>query len=120
MTRLFPKDSKLTGQLLNEVRGIEGLNGVTILATTNKINDLEESIKSIFEIKMEIPKPDFNARKEIFEIELRGKPVKIDYDELARESEGLTGMEITLKCKRAIIKAMKNSEFLIRKENFYD
>lgn len=120
MTRLFPKDSKLTGQLLNEVRGIEGLNGVTILATTNKINELDEAIKSLFEIKMEIPKPDFDSRKEIFEIELRGKPVKIDYDDLARESEGLTGMEIALKCKRAIIKAMKDSDFLIRKENFYD
>jgi transitional endoplasmic reticulum ATPase len=49
-----------------------------------------------------IPPPDREARKEIFRIHLRGKPLgDVDLDELARKSEGYSGADIEAVCREA-------------------
>ena len=119
-------ESRITAQFMAEMRGIEELTGVTVLATTNRPEMLDEGIlaSGIFEVKMELPMPDKKAREEIFRIVLRKKPLSEDVDisELSRRSEGMTGGDIAMKCRRAVMKALKAdpNNFELRMEHFDD
>ena len=113
--RLFPRDSsntRLVGQLLYEMRGVEDLNGVTVLATANNLDKLDDSLLTagLFDLKVELPLPNFDARREILEIELRNKPLdsSVDLDELAKLTNNLSGADIALLCRRAVLEALKD------------
>ena len=117
-------ESRLTAQFLAEMRGIEELNGVTILAATNRVDLVDESLLSsgIFDLKLELPLPDFEARKEIINILLRKKPLSDDVDisELSRITDGLSGGDISMILRRAASIALKNDieNFVIRRGDF--
>ena len=117
-------ESRLTGQFLAEMRGIEELNGVTVLAATNRIDLIDKSLLApgIFDLKLELPLPDIKARAEIFGILLRKKPLADDVNipELSGMTEGLTGGDIALVCRRAAMIALKNDveHFMMRREDF--
>ncbi len=117
-------ESRLTGQFMSEMRGIEELNGVTVLATTNRPEHLDRGLKrsGVFELMLELPLPDEGAREEILHIHLRGKPLAEDVDikELAHRTEGMTGGDIVRMCKRAAMNALKESsdDFVMRMEDF--
>ena len=116
-------ESRLTSQFLAEMRGIEELNGVTVLAATNRIDLVDESLLSsgIFDTKLELPLPDSDTRAEIFRILLRKKPLDDDVNisELAEMTEGFSGGDISILCRRAAMNALKNDvdNFLIRRDD---
>ena len=117
-------ESRLTGQFLAEMRGIEELNGVTVLAATNRIDLLDKSLltSGIFDLKIELPLPNEKARSEIFSILLRKKPIAddVNINELSAMTEGLTGGDIALICRRAAVNALKNDRdnFVMRHSDF--
>ncbi|MBR1672127.1 MAG: ATP-binding protein [Fretibacterium sp.] len=93
--------------------GIEELQGVTVLATTNRMERLDPSLLAAgrFDLVLELPLPGREAREQIFRIELRGKPTAPDVrpDELAERTEGASGADIALICRRAAMEALKAS-----------
>ncbi len=117
-------ESRLTGQFLSEMRGIEELNGVTVLAATNRIDLLDRSLmmSGIFDIKIELPLPDVKARSEILGILLRKKPLCDDVDiaEISEMTENLSGGDLALICRRASMNALKRNtdNFILRNEDF--
>ena len=117
-------ESRLTGQFVAEMRGIEELNGVTVLATTNRLDLVDKSllVPGMFDLKIELPLPDVKAREEIFRILLRNKPLADDVSlsELAQKTEGITGGDISLICRRAAMSALKTDaeHFSLRREHF--
>ena len=117
-------ESRLTGQFLSEMRGIEELNGVTVLAATNRIDLLDKSLmmSGIFDIKIELPMPDVKARSEILGILLRKKPLCDDVDiaEISEMTENLSGGDLALICRRASMNALKRNtdNFILRNEDF--
>jgi transitional endoplasmic reticulum ATPase len=56
-----------------------------------------------FDVKIYVPPPDETGRKKIFQLNLsKVKQVgKIDYDQLARISNGYSGADIEFVCKKA-------------------
>lgn len=106
-------ENRLAGQFLSEMNGIEELRGVVVLATTNRIDLLDPSLLASgrFDIVLELPLPDKDARKEIFKIELRKKNLApdVDLDELADKTEGLTGADIAKICRKAALNALKSA-----------
>ncbi len=110
-------ESRLTGQFMAELRGIEELNGVTVLGTTNRIDLLDKSllVPGVFDLKFELPIPDEKTREEIFRIQLHNKPLdeSVDISELAAKTENFTGGDIALLCRRASMEALKRDS-----ENF--
>ncbi len=118
-------ESRLTGQFLSEMRGIEELNGVTVLAATNRIDLLDRSLmmSGIFDIKIELPMPDVKARSEILGILLRKKPLCDDVDiaEISEMTENLSGGDLALICRRASMNALKRNtdNFILRNEDFF-
>ncbi|MBQ6418956.1 MAG: AAA family ATPase, partial [Synergistaceae bacterium] len=117
-------ESRLTSQFLAEMRGIEELNGVTVLAATNRIDLVDQSLLSsgIFDLKLELPLPDAETRREIFGILLRKKPLAddVNVDELSAMTEGFSGGDISLICRRASVIALKNDidNFILRRSYF--
>ncbi len=115
-------DNKLAGQLLSEIRGIEELHGVTVLATTNRIKFVNELILSAFDLKIEVPLPDLKTRLEIFKLELQNKPLaeNLDLNNLAAMSENKSGAEIANICRFACMEALKNDpeNFVLKREYF--
>lgn len=117
-------ESRLTGQFAAEMRGIEELNGVTVLATTNRLDLVDKSllVPGMFDLKIELTLPDVRDREEIFRILLRNKPLADDVSlsELAQKTEGITGGDISLICRRAAMSALKSDaeHFTIRREHF--
>jgi AAA family ATPase len=81
--------------LLNEMDGFDTLNGVFILAATNKPWVLDPAIMrpGRFGSHIYLGPPDAAARMEIFELKLRGLPVENGFqlDSLIEQTEGRSG-----------------------------
>jgi transitional endoplasmic reticulum ATPase len=58
-----------------------------------------------------IPPPDKEARKEIFKIHLKGKPLAddVNIDELAEKTEGYSGADIEAICREAGMLAIREA-----------
>lgn len=104
---------RVIGQFLAEMSGLEELNGVIILATTNRLDMVDPSllVTGRFDMILELPLPDLSARQEIFNIELRKKPLSesVDIQELAKQTEGGSGADIAFICRQAAMSALKEN-----------
>ena len=112
-------EGRLAAQFMAELRGIEDLDGVTVLAATNRPEMLDKSL--IFDMRLELAAPDEKAREQIFTILLRKKPLAEDVNitELAALSEGMTGGDILQMVRRASMAALRDSpeDFCLTREH---
>ena len=71
---------RVIGQFMSEMSGIEDLQGVVVLATTNRLDLVDPAllVAGRFDLVLELPLPDAAARESIFRIELRQKPLAPD------------------------------------------
>ena len=96
---------RLLSQFLTELDGVEELRGVTIVAATNRPDMLDPALLRAgrLEVRLDLALPDEAARREIFAIHTRGKPLAddVDLDRLAADSDGLSGADIEAICRRA-------------------
>jgi len=109
---------RVVTQFLTEMDGIEELKGVMVLASSNRPDLIDPAIlrPGRFDFVLELPKPDLQAREEIFKVHTQGKPLgkNINLESLARETEGLVGADIASICQKASLLAIR--EFLESKE----
>ncbi len=102
---------RVVSQLLTEMDGLEELHNVTVIAATNRPDMLDPALlrPGRFDRLIYVPVPDRDARKEIFKIHLRGKPLAedVDIDALAERTEGYTGADIEAVCNEATILALR-------------
>jgi transitional endoplasmic reticulum ATPase len=104
---------RVISQFLAEMNGIEELRGVIVLATTNRLDLVDPSLLAggRFDLVMELPMPDEEARRGIFGIHLRKKPVSADVStpELARRCAGFSGGDIAFVCRKAAMLALREA-----------
>lgn len=109
---------RVISQFLTELDGIEELKGVIVLAATNRMDIIDPALLRAgrFDVQMELPVPDEEARLEIFKVHTREKPLAddVDFGELASASEGMVGADIEAICRRASMLAIR--ELLNRPE----
>jgi transitional endoplasmic reticulum ATPase len=102
---------RVLSQMLTEMDGIEALQGVMVLAATNRPDMLDAALLRTgrFDVKFELPLPDQASRQAIFAVHMRRKPVAPDVAiaELAALAEGKTGAEIEGVCRRAAVTAIR-------------
>ncbi|MCS7121573.1 MAG: CDC48 family AAA ATPase [Archaeoglobaceae archaeon] len=102
---------RVVSQLLTELDGLEELRDVVVIAATNRPDLIDPAVLRPGRIDRHIyiPPPDKNARKEIFRIHLRGKPLASDVnlDELAEKTEGYSGADIEAVCREAAMLAIR-------------
>ncbi len=109
-------------QLLAELDGFDPLDRVKVIATTNRLDILDPAIlrPGRFDRIIQIPLPDYKARKEIFSIYIRKMNVKgeIDYDKLSKLSEGASGADIKAICTEAGYIAIRNGRDYVVMNDF--
>ncbi len=102
---------RVISQLLTELDGLEELRDVTVIAATNRPDIIDPALlrPGRFDRIIYIPPPDKDARKEIFRIHLKNKPVAddVNIDELAEKTDGYTGADIAALCNEAVMAAIR-------------
>jgi transitional endoplasmic reticulum ATPase len=100
---------RLISQLFHELDDLHGSLGVVVLGATNRLDLVEPAVlrPGRFDFLVELPAPDVEGRREILAIHAQGIPLEggIDLRSLAEETEGWTGAELELVCKKAAILA---------------
>ena len=101
----------VVSQILTEMDGLEELHNVTVIAATNRPDILDPALlrPGRFDRLIYVPVPDKNARKEIFRIHLRGKPLSedVDLEKLSERTDGYTGADIEAVCNEATMLAIR-------------
>lgn len=108
-------DSHVTGrvlsQFLSEMDGIEELRGVVVLAATNRLDIVDPALlrPGRFDLIVELPIPNRDARLAILKVHARGKPLAPDVDlaTLADMTEGLVGADLEAICREATMMAVR-------------
>jgi transitional endoplasmic reticulum ATPase len=102
---------RVISQLLTELDGIEELKDVTVIAATNRPDIIDTALlrPGRFDKLIYIKTPDEEARKGIFKIHLKKKPLgrDVDIEELAKKTEGYTGADIAAVCNQAVMECMR-------------
>jgi transitional endoplasmic reticulum ATPase len=97
---------RVVSQLLTELDGIQSLQGVVVLAATNRVDMIDPSLirPGRFDKLIAIPLPDKDSRKQILAIQLKGKPISKDVDAalLVDLTEGFSGADLTSMVNTAV------------------
>ncbi|AOW80165.1 MAG: proteasome-activating nucleotidase Pan1 [Halobacteriota archaeon] len=126
-------DSKTSGdaevqrtmmQLLSEMDGFEDRGDVRIIAATNRFDMLDRAIlrPGRFDRLIEVPLPDEEGREKIFRIHTRNMSVTddIDFEALARDTEGMSGADIRAICTEAGMFAIRDDRETITLRDFQE
>jgi transitional endoplasmic reticulum ATPase len=102
---------RLLSQMLTELDGLEDLKGVVVIGATNRLDIIDEALlrPGRFDRILEVPAPDKEARKHIFQIHTKKKPLESDVnlDKLVEMTEGMTGADIAALVNAAAMTAIK-------------
>ncbi|KAI0028842.1 AAA family ATPase [Vararia minispora EC-137] len=97
--------------LLNEMDGIEELNGVTVIGATNRPDVLDSALMrpGRFDRTLYVGPPDHAGRVEILKIRTRKMSVdpELDVHAIAELTDGCSGAEISALCQEAALLAMQ-------------
>jgi transitional endoplasmic reticulum ATPase len=102
---------RVIAQLLTEMDGIEGREGVIVLAATNRSELIDPALlrPGRFDLVVELRHPNEEERRSIFAVHLRSRPVapEITVEELARLTPDRSGADIEAICRRASLLALR-------------
>jgi len=102
---------RVISQMLTELDGLEDLKGVVVIGATNRPDMIDEALlrPGRFDRILEVPLPDKDSRKQIFQIHTRKKPLDttIDLDRLVQMTDGMTGADIAAIVNAAAMTAIK-------------
>ncbi len=104
---------RVVSQLLTELDGIEEMEDVVVVATTNRPDLIDDALlrPGRLDRHVHVPVPDEDARRAIFEVHTRDKPLAddVDLDRLARRTEGYVGADIEAVAREASMAATRSS-----------
>ena len=102
---------RVISQMLTELDGLEELRDVVVIATTNRLDIVDAALlrPGRFDRLLNVPLPDLEARKDIIQIHLKGKPLDKDVDvgKLAEKTQGRSGADIAAICNTAVMLVIK-------------
>src|SRR5215217_4460521 len=102
---------RVISQMLTELDGLEDLKGVVVIGATNRPDIIDEALlrPGRFDRLLEVPLPDKDERKHIFQIHTKKKPLESDVnlDNLVEMTEGMTGADIAALVNAAAMSAIK-------------
>jgi transitional endoplasmic reticulum ATPase len=115
---------RVVNTLLAEMDGLEDMQGVVVMAATNRPNLLDPALlrPGRFDELVYVPVPDAKARRKILGIHTKKMPLAddVDLDELADKTERFTGADLEDLTRRAGLIALRQSltASTVTKENF--
>ena len=100
-------------QLLTEMDGFEGNNGVIILAATNRPESLDAALTrpGRFDRRVPVELPDLKGREEILKVHAKKIKVSedVDYSKIARMASGASGAELANIVNEAALRAVRDN-----------
>ena len=99
-------------QLLTEMDGFEGNNGVIILAATNRPESLDPALlrPGRFDRRVPVELPDLKGREEILKVHARKIKVadNVNFNKIARMASGASGAELANIVNEAALRAVRD------------
>lgn len=108
-------------QLLTEMDGFVDSSGVIVVGATNRVEILDSALlrSGRFDRRIYIDLPDFEERKKIIELYLRGKNHTVDIAEVAKQSVGFSGAALASLVNEASLNALRRDSSVITNEDFF-
>ena len=101
---------RVVNQLLTSIDGMESMEGVTVMAASNRPDIIDSALlrPGRFDRLILVPLPDDEARKSILAIHTRKMPLKdVDLDRLVDVTEGYVGADLENLCREAAMTALR-------------
>ena len=115
---------RVVSQLLTELDGLEELEDVVVIATTNRPDLIDSALlrPGRLDRHVHVPVPDEEARRAILEVHTREKPLAddVDLDSIARRTEGYVGADIEAVTREAAMAASREFVNSVSKEEIAD
>lgn len=115
------ENNQTLNQLLVEMDGFNTNHKVIVLAATNRPETLDKALlrPGRFDRQIIIPAPDVKGRKEILKLHAESKKISedVNFDDIAQNTAGYTGAELSNILNEAAIIATKNRTETITKED---
>ena len=109
-------------QLLVEMDGFEGNEGVIIIAATNRPDVLDPALlrPGRFDRQVVVPLPDVRGREQIVKVHLRALPLADDVkpEIIARATPGFSGADLANLVNEAALFAARGNKRLVGQEDF--
>ncbi|MFI5293528.1 MAG: ATP-dependent zinc metalloprotease FtsH [Thermodesulfovibrionales bacterium] len=109
-------------QLLVEMDGFEGTEGVIIIAATNRPDVLDPALlrPGRFDRQVVVSLPDVKGRLEILKVHTRNIPLdeKVDLDKIARGTPGFSGADLANLVNEAALLAARQSKTKVENPDF--
>ncbi|MBQ7364654.1 MAG: AAA family ATPase, partial [Clostridia bacterium] len=111
-------------QLLVEMDGFAGNEGVIVIAATNRPDILDPALlrPGRFDRQITVHRPDIKGREEILQVHAKGKPFEKDVDlkQVARTTIGFTGADLANLLNEAALLAARRGKTLIGMNDIED
>jgi transitional endoplasmic reticulum ATPase len=102
---------RVVSQLLTELDGLESLEDVVVIATTNRPDLIDSALlrPGRLDRHVHVPVPDEAGRRKILEVHTREKPLAddVDLDAIARRTEGYVGADLEAVAREASMSASR-------------
>ena len=106
-------DTRMVGQLLELMDGMNRVEGVMVIGTTNRVESLDKAIRrpGRFDREIFIGPPDAKGRLEILQIHTRGMPLAEGIfetlKEVARVTHGFVGADLMELCRESGLNCLR-------------
>ncbi len=111
-------------QLLVEMDGFEGNDGVIVIAATNRVDVLDKALlrPGRFDRQVHVGLPDIKGREQILAVHLRKLPstVGVDINALARGTPGFSGAQLANLVNEAALFAARRNKGSVDMHDFED
>ncbi|PFG38159.1 cell division protease FtsH [Georgenia soli] len=111
-------------QILTEMDGFDGTEGVVVIAATNRADVLDAALTRAgrFDRKITVSPPDQTGRAQILRVHTRGKPLAgdVDLDAVARSTPGMTGADLANLANEAALLAARRGQDQLHAKDFAD
>ncbi|UNU74283.1 ATP-dependent zinc metalloprotease FtsH [Moraxella nasovis] len=111
-------------QLLVEMDGFEGNDGVIVIAATNRVDVLDKALlrPGRFDRQVSVGLPDIKGREQILNVHLKKLPqtIGVDVNALARGTPGFSGAELANLVNEAALFAARRNKSHVDMNDFED
>ncbi len=109
-------------QLLVEMDGFEGKEGIIVIAATNRPDVLDPALlrPGRFDRQIVVPSPDVKGRLEILKVHTRNIPLAedVDLEVIAKSTPGFSGADLANLVNEAALLAARKSKNRVEMEDF--
>ena len=109
-------------QMLSEMDGFEGSEGIVMMAATNRPDILDPALlrPGRFDRQIVVPLPELEDRNEILKVHAKGKQISddVDLNVVARGTPGMSGADLANLINEAALTAVRDNSDSVRAEDF--